>query len=281
MTDIEKLKELEAKATRGRWKVFATEREFVGGHTRQVYQIRTEKLHPQLKDHYPVVCECEQNLKDGQKHGIWLSKEDAAFIVAMRNALPALLDVASSTLTADAGDGELIARERDNARAECSWLANSLLKYCSDLQNIARDIEDEGDRYYFGSTNDADLLKEIVEKIENYGFNRITRASKWPDYIRQSAKAHARAESAEARATASESEAAALREISDLMQFVADECVDLRTVVYETGVGDADVAWRVVKFYMQEPQERIIAEESTPIEALRRARTALEGRDAQ
>ena len=77
---------------------------------------------------------------------------------------------------------------------------------------------------------------------------------------------------------AAESEAAALREISDLMQFVADECVDLRTVVYETGVGDADVARRVVKFYMQEPQERIIAEESTPIEALRRARTALEGR---
>lgn len=112
MTDIEKLKELEAKATRGRWKVFATEREFVGGHTRQVYQIRTEKRHPQLKDHYPVVCECEQNLKDGQKHGIWLSKDDSAFIVAMRNALPALL----ASLASKEGENARLKAERDEAR---------------------------------------------------------------------------------------------------------------------------------------------------------------------
>ena len=114
MTDIEKLKELEAKATRGRWKVFATEREFVGGHTRQVYQIRTEKRHPQLKDHYPVVCECEQNLKDGQKHGIWLSKDDSAFIVAVRNALPALL---ASLASKDAEIEELRVR-LDRSRDE-------------------------------------------------------------------------------------------------------------------------------------------------------------------
>ena len=220
---IEELRGLAEKATSGRWKVFAQEREYVGGTKRSVFEIKTEGKHPQSKDHYPVVAECQHNLPDGPQRGIWMDEADAAFIVAMRNALPALLDVASSTLTADAGDGELIARERDNARAECSWLANSLLKYLSDLQNIARDIEDEGDRYYFGSTNDADLLKEIVEKIENYGFNRITRASKWPDYIRQSAKAHARAESAEARATASESLVAELREkVERLMKALED-----------------------------------------------------------
>jgi len=137
MTDIEKLKELEAKATRGRWKVFATEREFVGGHTRQVYQIRTEKRHPQLKDHYPVVCECEQNLKDGQKHGIWLSKEDAAFIVAMRNALPALLaslaskegeceGLRASLALRDATIEQQIPRERELRMAAESRLTTAL-----------------------------------------------------------------------------------------------------------------------------------------------------------
>jgi len=260
---IEELRGLAEKATSGRWKVFAQEREYVGGTKRSVFEIKTEGKHPQSKDHYPVVAECQHNLPDGPQRGIWMDEADAALIVAMRNALPALLDVASSTLTADAGDGELIARERDNARAECSWLANSLLKYLSDLQNIARDIEDEGDRYYFGSTNDADLLKEIVEKIENYGFNRITRASKWPDYIRQSAKAHARAESAEARATASESEAAALRERVGVLE-KALEPFAKTAAYYEPNEGDdADHLW---------------GENNLKIGDLRRARTALEGR---
>ena len=42
----------------------------------------------------------------------------------------------------------------------------------SHLNNIARDIEDEGDRAYFGSTNDADLLREIAGDLDAGRFER-------------------------------------------------------------------------------------------------------------
>lgn len=38
----------------------------------------------------------------------------------------------------------------------------------SDLNNISRAIEDEGDRAYFGSTNDADELRKIAQKFEDW-----------------------------------------------------------------------------------------------------------------
>ena len=38
----------------------------------------------------------------------------------------------------------------------------------SDLNNISRAIEDEGDRAYFGSTNDADELRQIAQKFEDW-----------------------------------------------------------------------------------------------------------------
>lgn len=45
-----------------------------------------------------------------------------------------------------------------------------------DLNNIVRDIEDEGDRCYFGSTNDADRLREIADWLEA-NFRRTPPAS--------------------------------------------------------------------------------------------------------
>jgi hypothetical protein len=50
-----------------------------------------------------------------------------------------------------------------------------LLPIVSDLNNITREIEDEGDRAYLGSTNDADRLKEIAETLDNWRFERSQR----------------------------------------------------------------------------------------------------------
>lgn len=83
-------------------------------------------------------------------------------------------------------------KERDNARAECAWLAKRLINLRGALNNIARGIDDEGDRAYFGSTNDADWLKDIAQDVDAYAFDRITRESKWPDYIETSRLAHER-----------------------------------------------------------------------------------------
>lgn len=38
----------------------------------------------------------------------------------------------------------------------------------SDLSNIARFLEDEGDRVYLASSNDADLLREVHQRVENF-----------------------------------------------------------------------------------------------------------------
>lgn len=95
-------------------------------------------------------------------------------------------------------------KERDNARAECAWLAKRLIRLREALNNIARGVEDEGDRVYFGSTNDADWLKETARDVDGYAFDRIMRESKWPDYIETSRRAHERATAAEARAAALE-----------------------------------------------------------------------------
>lgn len=49
-----------------------------------------------------------------------------------------------------------------------------------DLNNIVRAIEDEGDRCYFGSTNDADRLREIANWL-NTNFRRTPPTSQSDD----------------------------------------------------------------------------------------------------
>jgi len=58
-----------------------------------------------------------------------------------------------------------IVAERDELRA-------LLLSIVSELNNIASEIVDEGDRAYFGSTNDADRLKGIAEKLDDWRFDQ-------------------------------------------------------------------------------------------------------------
>ena len=67
------------------------------------------------------------------------------------------------------------------ARAVCAaqrlvqrWrnTSNSSDALPSYLNNIVRDIEDEGDRAYFGSTNDADHLRQIAEDLDAGRFER-------------------------------------------------------------------------------------------------------------
>jgi hypothetical protein len=41
-------------------------------------------------------------------------------------------------------------------------------KMLSSLRNIVRGLEDEGDRVFFESTNDADDLREIVERLSDW-----------------------------------------------------------------------------------------------------------------
>lgn len=59
-------------------------------------------------------------------------------------------------------------------------------EWLSALRNIADGIEDEGDRTYFGSTNDADELKAVVEALVNASYP--DRYFKRPDFHKHNAE---------------------------------------------------------------------------------------------
>lgn len=54
-----------------------------------------------------------------------------------------------------------------------SWRRGAMLIR---LRNALIDIrvEDEGDRVYFDSTNDADLLREIVQELDDFYWHHAT-----------------------------------------------------------------------------------------------------------
>lgn len=70
--------------------------------------------------------------------------------------VPVLRGIAETIAQAAAEAREAELRDRVNA------LAEGLENITSDLMNISDNIDNEGDRVYFGSTNDADRLGEIA-----------------------------------------------------------------------------------------------------------------------
>lgn len=49
-------------------------------------------------------------------------------------------------------------------RERIAWL----MRRCHTISNIVSEMEDEGDRVYFGSTNDADVLREISDELTDF-----------------------------------------------------------------------------------------------------------------
>ena len=64
-------------------------------------------------------------------------------------------------------------------RAEKLRRGKLLLKLRETLIHVK--IDDEGDRVYLRSTNDAEVLKEIIEEIDEYGWQEFMREKGDPD----------------------------------------------------------------------------------------------------
>jgi hypothetical protein len=64
------------------------------------------------------------------------------------------------------------AASRANERLSIVETDAMVLSIVSDLNNIVEAIEDQGDRAFFGSTNDADRLKEIARMLDDWRFER-------------------------------------------------------------------------------------------------------------
>lgn len=93
---------------------------------------------------------------------------------------------------------ERLTKERDIAVGERVARANTMRRLRDRFINICNDLDDEGDRIYFGSTNDADTFRNIVEDLESWNWHDVLRDTQKVDPFAASREAIARAEKAEA-----------------------------------------------------------------------------------
>ncbi|MCV0395419.1 MAG: hypothetical protein K5872_21985 [Rhizobiaceae bacterium] len=105
---------------------------------------------------------------------------------------------AASLLTAQAAELAAVKRERDNLQAALTARAKTMLRLRDTLVQVHDHIEDEGDRVYFGSSNDADILKEVWHDLDGWNWDDIMADGKLPDVYEASRKAHEKLRLAEA-----------------------------------------------------------------------------------
>ncbi|WP_027039089.1 hypothetical protein [Mesorhizobium ciceri] len=71
-----------------------------------------------------------------------------------------------------------IERALTEARANEIYSSQLMRRFRDTLSNVSQGLEDEGDRIYFGSTNDADQLRAIIDEVEELEWDRILASSK-------------------------------------------------------------------------------------------------------
>lgn len=74
---------------------------------------------------------------------------------------------ASTALLSSAEAKEEAERDKTEAQSHRALYAKRLHHLNDVLQGVLDDLEDEGDRVYFGSSNDADRLRRIAQSIED------------------------------------------------------------------------------------------------------------------
>lgn len=68
-------------------------------------------------------------------------------------------------------------------RAKLTARAKTMLRARDILMMIRDDLDDEGDRVYFGSTNHAEVFKELAEEFDGWAWADIIGDAEKPDYI--------------------------------------------------------------------------------------------------
>lgn len=62
--------------------------------------------------------------------------------------------------------------------ADVAHYARLLTRFHDSVLEIAATVEDEGDRIYFGSTNDVDTLKDLARELEDARWDRVLRVDR-------------------------------------------------------------------------------------------------------
>lgn len=103
------------------------------------------------------------------------------------------------TIAALASGYLAVAGELEVSQSKEAYYAKVLFKFRNTLLLIQDHIEDEGDRAYFGSTNHAEELREIAQKIDGLKWDKIMESSQPKvDLYALLAEERVRAEKAEA-----------------------------------------------------------------------------------
>ena len=105
---------------------------------------------------------------------------------------------------------ERLTRERDIAVGERVARSKTMAKLRDRLSDIR--LDDEIDRVYFRSTNDADAFRDLVQEIEEWQWHDIMRKSQQSDPFEASREAHERAEKAETALASKDAEIERMRE---------------------------------------------------------------------
>lgn len=113
---------------------------------------------------------------------------------------------AADFITAQTAEIERLTKERDVAVGERIARSKLMQRLRDTLVDILEGIEDEGDRIYFGSSNDADELRDGFRTLEDWNWHDILRDEKLIDPFETSRNAIARAEAAEASLAAVKAE---------------------------------------------------------------------------
>lgn len=97
-------------------------------------------------------------------------------------------------------------KRADNTQARLTAMSKTILRMRDVLILVTDNIDDEGDRYYFGSTNDADQVKDITEELDGWTWDDIISDGKLPDVYETSRNAIKRAKALETQLAAAEKE---------------------------------------------------------------------------
>lgn len=96
---------------------------------------------------------------------------------------------------------ETLEAERNLFKGKYRALLKLVSKTCAQLVHVTDHIQDEGDRRYFGSTNDADALRDLYDQMDSWVWDALDKHNQMKsDPYADIRKQRARAEKAEAAA---------------------------------------------------------------------------------
>lgn len=170
---------------------------------------------PRVQIVYRILCDTDTETPEGEHWEGFLARR------SIKELFPPVAAHGAGALRAELA---AVKRERDNLQARLTARAKSMNTLRLRLASVHDHIEDEGDRAYFGSTNDADTFKEVWQDLDAWEWDDIMQDGKLPDIYELSRQAHTRAEAADA-------EVARLTAEIDLLQaWVFEQRTDLKPI---------------------------------------------------